>query len=728
MKLIFKGTVQGVGFRPTIFRIAKGMDLSGYVLNKGSEVEVVIDKKVNQFIEEVKRQLPSLAKITDIKIVDDSRVFSDFKILFSKAGKKQSLIPADTAICLDCIHELFDNKNRRYQFPFTNCTVCGARFSLIERVPYDRERTSMKNFPLCQKCNKEYEYPENRRYHAQTISCTSCGPKYELFDVKKQKINTENILKFFSKEIDVGKIGVVKSWGGMHLCCKLDEIKKFRKWYGRPQKSFAIMVRDLDTARKYAEINDYEVSILTSNARPVVLLEKKKAEEISPGLNTIGLFLPYTGLHHLLFSYLKSNALIMTSANIPGEPMITKNKEAFSLNAEIYLLHNRSIPNRVDDTVLKIWNKNKFFLRKSRGFIPDPLPISYKNHIICVGAGENVTGTLSCNGQLFSTQYIGNSKYYSTIEFLDKSIRHLMSLNMDEKIIDAIGADLHPGYNTHSYAKQISKEFSVLLFEIQHHWAHAASLLLDNNLKEAVILTLDGLGYGDDNTLWGGEVLYSDFNQFKRIGHLEYIPMLGGDQATRDPKRLVYAIFKSFDKELYYSRKDADIFNMMMKTAPVTSSIGRILDALSCYLDICQRRTYDGEPAMKLEKYLKIGKPIYNFDYEIKDNIVPTIDLFRQIDEIIKEPLTEQKKADISHSFVKTIINNLTEIAIDYALDKQINYIGMTGGVSYNIPITDMVNKKVSKAGLKLAVHNNIPNGDGCISFGQNCIIGNKLN
>ena len=727
MKLIFKGTVQGVGFRPTIFRIAKEMGLNGYVLNKGSEVEVIIDKDADKFIKELKKNLPSIAKITDVEIKEDNRVFKGFNILHSKKGEKKSLIPYDTAICDECRSELFDKNNRRYHYPFTNCTVCGARFSLIENVPYDRERTSMKDFPLCTKCNKEYENPENRRYHAQIISCKLCGPKYELYNHKKQKIETKDIIKYFAKEIDNGKFCVIKSWGGMHICCNLDQIDRFRKWYGRPQKSFAIMVKDIKSAEEYADINDYERTLLLSNAKPVVLLEKKKAEEISPGLNTIGVFLPYTGLHHILFSFLKTDALVMTSANIPGEPMIIENKDVFSLNAEIYLLHNRKIPNRVDDTVLRVWNKKRFFLRKSRGFIPDPISIPYSNHIVCVGAGENVTGTLSCDKQLFSTQYIGNSSFYPTIEFLDKSIRHLMSLNMDDKTIDAVGTDLHPLYNTHTYAKQISEEFSAPLFTIQHHWAHAASLLLDNNAHEGVILTLDGLGYGDDGTLWGGEVIFSDFNCFKRIGHLEYIHMLGGDQATKNPKRLVYAIFKSFGKEIYFSGKDSEIFNKMMKNAPVTSSIGRILDALACYLEICQIRTYDGETAMKLEKYLKIGRPLYSFESEIKNNVVPTIDLFRQLDEIVKGPLSEQKKGDISHSFVKKIIDDLSEIAIEYAIDNHIKCIGLTGGVSYNIPITEMVSKKVSESGLKFIVHNNIPNGDGGISYGQNCLIGNKL-
>jgi hydrogenase maturation protein HypF len=454
---------------------------------------------------------------------------------------------------------------------------------------------------------------------------------------------------------------------------------------------------------------------------------KKKAEQVSPGLNTIGLYLPYTGLHHLLFSYLKSDALIMTSANIPGEPMMIGNKESFSLGADAYLLHNRDIPNRIDDSVLRTWKENIFFLRKSRGFVPEPIDVNYDKCILSVGAGENICGAISCNKNVYVTQYIGNSKYYSTLEFLKKSLLHLMKLSMKEIKIDAVAMDLHPGYNSREVAKQFAEEFSADLFEVQHHWAHAVSLLVDNEIEESVVLTLDGLGYGSDGKFWGGEVLASNFDNFQRIGHLEYIPLLGGDKATHDPRRLVYAIFKKFDEEKYFKNKEAHILSKMMNKAPQSSSIGRILDALSCYLDICKRRTYDGEPAMKLEKYLANGKPIYSFDIEVKNGVVGTTDLFRQVDEIIK-PITEKKKANISYSMVNSIVNSLTNMAIEHAENNDIKSIGLSGGVSYNIPIIEMVEKQVKKSGLKLFCHNRVANGDGGISIGQNAIVGNMFN
>lgn len=727
MRLVFKGTVQGVGFRPTVYRVAKSLGLKGYVLNKGSEVEVVIDRDKEKFIKKLQQNLPDIARITDILVETDDRVFNDFKILHSRQGTHQSLIPADIGICENCFEELFDKKNKRYFFPFTNCTSCGARFSIIEDIPFDRERTSMKDFKLCSSCEKEYRNPLDRRYHAQTISCPLCGPVYTLYDKNKKNLGSKDAIQRFAEEIDDGRTGVIKSWGGMHLCCDVSEINRFRNWYNRPQKAFAIMVRDIETAKKYGYISRKEEELLLSKNKPIVLVEKKRLEEASPGLNTIGLFLPYTGLHHLLFYYLRTDALVMTSANIPGEAMIVEDEEAFSIDADYYLLHNRRIPNRVDDSVVKVWRDHVFFLRKSRGYVPEPLPVSYSEHVLSVGAGENVIGAISSDKNIFPTQYIGDSKYYSTIPFLEDSLRHMMKLTMDEPDVDAVAMDIHPGYDTRFVAKKFAEEYHAPIFEIQHHWAHAASLLVDNMVDECVVLTVDGLGMGDDGTLWGGEVLYSSLTSYKRVGHLRYIPLLGGDQATRDPRRLVFAVFKTLGDERFFSGREADVLSKLMDKSPLSSSFGRVLDALSCYLGICCKRTYDGEPAMKLERYLAMGGCRYLFDVEVKDNVVNTVDLFRQLDEKISKNLSEKKKADYAYSFVEAIVDSLVGIAVEYADEQSIKNIGLSGGVSYNIPIVEMVEKCVNKHGLNLLVHNRVPNGDGGISIGQNAIVGNKF-
>ncbi len=727
MKLIFKGIVQGVGFRPTIYRIAQDMGLKGYVLNKGSEVEVVIDKHRDAFIDKVHEQVPSIAHISEIIEEPDERMFSDFQILHSKEGEKNSLIPPDVGICQDCLRELFDPQDKRYQFPFTNCTVCGARFSLINDVPYDREQTAMVAFPMCESCEKEYKNPLHRRYHAQTISCPECGPSYRLYDKQKKDVGDKLAIKRFATQLDAGKIGVIKSWGGMHLCCKLETIDRFREWYNRPQKAFAVMVRNLDAASTYAAITEGEKKALLSKSKPIVVVKKISAKNASPGLDTIGLFLPYTGLHHLLFSHLQADALVMTSANVPGEAMITTDEEAFSIDADFYLLHNRPIPNRIDDSVVRLWKGNTFFLRKSRGYVPRPLAVTYNKNILSVGAGENITGALSHDHNVFATQYIGNSKYYSTLTFLEESLRHLMKLTMTNPTIDAAVQDMHPAYDSRRVAKLFSDEFSVPLFDVQHHWAHAASLLVDNKLEESVVIAVDGLGYGSDGTFWGGEVLFSRFTEYTRVGHLESIPLLGGDQATKDPRRLVFAIFHKLGSEKFFSGDKAGVLSKLMNSSPQSTSLGRVLDALSCYLNICTTRTYDGEPAMKLEPYLASGKQIHTFDVSVNNGVVSTIDVFRQLDEQIQGPLNNQEKADYAFSFVKAIVGALSQLAISEAKTQGIKTVGLTGGVSYNIPITEMVEQEVTKAGLRLVVHNKVPNGDGGISVGQNAIIGHQL-
>jgi len=299
---------------------------------------------------------------------------------------------------------------------------------------------------------------------------------------------------------------------------------------------------------------------------------------------------------------------------------------------------------------------------------------------------------------------------------------------MEKQELDAVVQDIHPGYDSRKVAKRFSDEFSAPMFDVQHHWAHAASLLADRNIEECIVLALDGLGYGSDGNFWGGEVLFSNFEEFKRVGHLENIPLLGGDKATIDPRRLVFAIFKNFDVEKFFTGDEAAILSKMMNRSPQSSSLGRVLDALSCYLNICTKRTYDGEPAMKLEKYLELGKNKYSFNTQIKNGVIGTIDLFRQLDEKVNKNITEKEKADFAYSFVKTIVDKLTECAIENAENQGIKNIGITGGVSYNIPIIEIVEKKVKHAGLSFIVHNHVPNGDGGIAIGQNVIVGNKIN
>ncbi len=552
----------------------------------------------------------------------------------------------------------------------------------------------------------------------------------------------KNPIATFARLIDKGAIGIAKSWGGMHIICRFEQANRLRKLYNRPAKPFAVMFRDLNTIEKYADLDEEEEKLLTSARRPIVLLDKNSPsddlEDISPGLGNVGVYLPYSGLHYVLFHYLNSDGIIMTSANISGEPMVIRNEDAFELKAEFFLLHNREIVNRIDDSVVHCYEGKKFFLRKSRGFVPTAIKVPYKYRVLSLGAGENVSLSISKDGNLYSSQYIGNTSHYPTLEFLASSKRQMMGLLglcMDE--IDAIGADMHPRYSTRRYGKKLSEEFSIELVEIQHHWAHAASLMLDAGVDELVALTLDGTGYGTDGKVWGGEILHSLFSSFEREGSLEEIPLIGGDAAIKDPRRMVFAIFSLLGRDAiaahFVDEKEANVMEKLMQKAPKTSSFGRILDALSCYLGICQRMTYDGEPAMKLERYLARGERKYEFETEVepKDRkIVKTLPLFDQLaDYSANGENTEKKKADLAYSFVYALIKEMVEIAVDTCIGNDISCIGITGGVSYDVPIVRMTEELVKEKGLKFLTHNKIPNGDEGISIGQNVVVGhlNKL-
>ncbi|MFA5452584.1 MAG: carbamoyltransferase HypF [Candidatus Methanomethylophilaceae archaeon] len=716
MRIVVKGTVQGVGFRPAVHRIASSLGLNGRVWNDGSDVVIDVDDG-NELIRVLKGQLPPLAVIDSIEM--ENRKFDPlikgFSIIPSAPGNRGVSIPTDTTICDSCLKEI-RSQGRRKGYAFTTCTNCGARFTLISRLPYDRDSTAMKDFPKCEKCSSEYSDPTDRRFHHQTICCPECGPHYYLIDKDGKPIDGDPI-PTFAKMIDSGLIGVAKSWGGMHICATLENTIKLRKWYGRGQKPFAIMVRDINSVKNYANPSKKEIEHLTSGHRPIVLMEKIEndtTEAISPKLNNIGIFLPYTGMQHLLFDHLDHDALIMTSANVPGEPMILNDKDIMELCADVYLLHNQRIINRADDSVIRTYSDNTFFIRKSRGHIPSFIPVKYTGSAVGIGAQENLTATVSSNGRLYTTQHIGNGESIGVIEYLESSTNSLIDMLGCKP--QAIAMDLHPGYSNRKYGKYLAEKYNAKLIEVQHHWAHAASLLVEHDVDEAVILSIDGTGYGSDGNAWGGEVLRADLNSFERISHLQNIPLLGSEKALYDLRRLKFAVDCINGEDNHLMDDDmANIMRKLMNKSVMTSSLGRILDTLAFTLDVCKTRTYDGEPAMKMEPLLAKGKFISGFETEIKNGEIMTAHLFADIPK-------NEKKEDIAYSIVKTIIDAMVDSACDSAESHGIKRIGLSGGVSYDRPVCEMVETAILKRGLKFMTHNCVPNGDGGISVGQTAI------
>ena len=713
MKLILKGTVQGVGFRPAVYRVAKSLGLNGHVKNMGGEVEVVIDGDEDLFLEKLKENLPPLAEIKDIEKIEESFSGEGFSIVKSSSGKKESsTIPVDTALCSECVEEIKKEDDRRYDYAFTNCTNCGARYSAIYSLPYDRDKTTMKPFPMCDDCFEEYSDPMDRRFHAQTVSCPECGPDYTLYDDDREEIGD---ISDFVELIEEGEIGVAKSWGGMHIICKLEEIPRLRKIYNRGEKPFAIMVPEIDTAKKYAEVERED--LLQGPRRPIMVYSKKDLDNdllnhVAPGLPTVGIMLPYTGLHHILFEKSDLDALVMTSANPPGEPMVIDNQKAFDLPFEYFLLHNRKIANRVDDSLVRSYGDDTFLIRRSRGFVPSPLKFVDAD-VMAAGADKDGCLAFSTDGLLYASQYLGDLKSYNAARFYEDTADHLMSL-LGIKDVDSIAVDLHPRYQSRKLGLKFADRFDVEVTEVQHHWAHGASLLLEHDLDDIVTIAVDGTGYGQDGNSWGGEILYCDKKGYERLNHLETFPLIGGEMAVKEPKRLVYAIQRKKGLEGdYYSDEKKEIFDKLMSDAVNTSSFGRLLDAVACLLEVSQSRTYEGEPAMKLEKLLFKGKDVKDYDVEIKGPEIKTLEPF--ID-MMNDDMSRKNRA---YSYVKSVSEGLAEAAVQACEKKGTKNIGVSGGVSYNRPIVDVIDSYLKQKGYDLLVHKKIPNGDMGVPFGQ---------
>ncbi len=719
MRLVLKGTVQGVGFRPTVYRVASFMRLNGYVKNLGSEVEVIIDGDGDEFLRRLKEELPPLANIESVERYEKDVKREGFHIVKSSQGQRSSTIPVDTALCDDCLEELFSKDDRRRGFSFTNCTNCGARFSTIESLPYDRDKTTMEPFPMCEGCEAEYSDPTDRRFHAQTISCPNCGPEYKLFDKDKNQIGG---IDEFCELVKQGDICIAKSWGGMHIVCKLESIPELREKYGRGDKPFALMMPDVGTVKKYARIEREDV--LTGSRRPIMIYEKKedKRELIdlaAPGLPTVGIMLPYTGLHHLIFDKIDADALVMTSANLPGEPMIVDNKKAFELDIDYFLLHNRKIANRIDDSLIRVHKDDLAFIRRSRGYVPEYLDF-IDGKVMGAGADQSGCVAFSKDGKIYPSQYLGDLDSYKAAKFYGSAAYHLIHLlGIDD--VDAVGIDLHPKYQSRRLGKEFAEEYEADIVEIQHHWAHGASLLLEHQLDDIVCIAVDGTGYGEDGNSWGGEILYCRPESFERKAHLQEFPLIGGDEAVKDPRRSIFAIQNKLgiESQLFSSAKRA-IFKKVAENSIVTSSFGRLLDAVSCTLDVSCKRTYEGEPAMKLERLQMEGDYVRDYDVYTEDGVIKTLEGFVQMMD------DDARRGDKAASYVSQVSEEIARSAIMAAEEEGTENIGISGGVSYNRPIVEKIKSVLKENGYNLYVHNKIPNGDMGIPMGQAYICANN--
>ena len=688
-QILVEGIVQGVGFRPFVYRIATEASLNGYVRNLGNVVEIILQgshQDMEEFLFNLQNKLPPIAKINNIETrglkEEDEKYddYSDFVIRESAddfAGT--SVIPPDVAICDNCLEEINDPQNRRYKYPFNACTDCGPRFTVIENVPYDRDNTTMEDFPLCDECEIEYTNPLDRRYHAEAACCEDCGPSLKLLKNtggdgdSAIEIDCEDPLKETARLLDEGKILAIKGIGGTHLVANVkikETVDLLRQRLGRKSQAFAVMSPDIETIKTFAVMSKEEEKTLKSKERPIVILKKSEgydfADSVSPDLHNIGVMLPYAPLHHLLFNETDTPAYIMTSANVPGEPMMITNEEIvknLSKIADYYLVHNRRILNRCDDSVVRFRNDELAFIRRSRGYTPEPYDLSgkytYLNeefdnlNILALGPELDVTFTIIKNSKAYVSQHIGNTNKYRTYQFLKEAIEHMMQITKTDSF-DLIACDMHPQFFTTQLAKEYAEKYDCPLIQVQHHHAHGVSLINDHVLNktdldektsaemeisqdyeksellenpgEMIIIASDGVGYGDDGGAWGGEILYTDIKSYKRMASLMPQKMPGGDLCTKYPARMLAAILSNpnsdYERDKYSEEhvqelmeknyldafphgkmEIASLFKQIERNLNVgiNTSTGRCLDSIAAALNICHERSYEGEAPMKLE-------------------------------------------------------------------------------------------------------------------------------
>ena len=748
-KILINGIVQGVGFRPTVYRYAKKFGLMGFVANTSAGVIIEVQgarKSIDDFLNLLTLKPPVLAEIhsvtqQDIDVIDEN----DFRIVQSEATSDTlTLISPDISICDQCRQELFDTNNRRFGYPFINCTNCGPRYTIIKKIPYDRPYTTMSVFEMCDDCKAEYSDPENRRFHAQPDCCPVCGPEVWLADNKGKRLIVNDPITGSVELLKKGYIIAVKGLGGFHLACDAENCKAvelLRQRKGRYEKPLAVMTFDIENAEQLAYVSQKEKELLTSGRKPIVILRKKKdhglCAQIAPLNDFFGIMLPYTPLHCLLLKDFK--ALVMTSGNYSDEPISKDNNEALKRLGGVvdyFLFHNRRIAHRCDDSVLRVHGgRHVCLIRRSRGYAPAPIRLKFssKKCILGLGGELNVVSCILNGDKAFLSQHIGDVENIETLGFLEEASRHLIRLTNSH--IEAIACDLHPRFNTTRLAYRLAKEWNCPVIQVQHHHAHIAALMAEHNLDEIIGIACDGYGYGPNGQAWGGEILYCNREGYRRVGHLEEQPMPGGDLATRYPLRMAAGILHrkadisewllSKSSCLPHGKAEAElILKQLEKGVRVkTSSCGRILDAVSAILGICYERTYEGEPAMKLEAAAIGGKDVLKLKPKIKGEVIETSDMVYTI----FENVGKLNVRDLAYSAQQYLARSLAELAIEKALELGVKYIGFSGGVACNEQITLTIQKIVEGKGLNFVFHRAVPPGDGGTSFGQAIVACFKL-
>jgi len=745
IRIRYEGAVQGVGFRPHIYRLAQAYHLSGWVNNDSAGVTVEVegeDSEIESFLKESVEKAPVLARIRSVQ-KSEIALEGGNKFLIRESEKNQAVstqVSADAATCPDCLKELFDPQDRRFRYPFTNCTNCGPRFTIIEKIPYDRPYTTMKVFKMCSECEAEYHNPEDRRFHAQPNACPKCGPELVLLDANGKRIKGDpirNAIMLLKK----GKIIAIKSLGGFQLAVDARNqraVKTLRDRKIREDKPFALMAPDLESIKKYAEVSDAEADLLLSPERPIVLLKKlpgqKLASSVAPNQKNLGFMLPYTPLHHLLMQESKM-ILVMTSGNLSDEPISYQDLEAkkrLKRIADFFLTHNRRIHIRCDDSVVRVFEKDIYPLRRARGYVPRPLELRFseKRSLLAVGAQLKNTFALAKAGQVLVSHHIGDLDNLETFRAFEQGIKHFQKIF--EIKPELVVYDLHPDYLSTQYALSLK----IPRIGVQHHYAHTASVMAEHNLTGPVIgVSMDGTGYGTDDAVWGGEFLIVDWNSFERKAHLRYTPMPGGEKAIKENYRMALAWLESiYGQDLWHLKipflkklKRAEIEFLLNATAkginaPLTSSMGRLFDAVSAILGLRMLANYEGQPAIELEMIAdELESGYYQFRYE-EENDKIIIDPVPVISRLVEELAKNGNREKISARFHNSISRMIVEVCEKLREQSGISAVALSGGVFQNFRLLSQATALLREKKFKVYVHRMVPTNDGGISLGQAAI------
>ena len=742
LQIIVTGLVQGVGFRPFVFRIASRFGLTGWVKNTNENVIINVNgspRNISGFLLSLKDEAPPAAMINNISTMEIEPVNSNKFVIVESNDVSSEIteISPDIAVCDECLLDM-DKPGTRLDYAFVNCTNCGPRFTIIQDLPYDRDKTTMQSFAMCPGCRQEYENVKDRRFHAQPIACNLCGPHYELFTGGKLiSDNTDIIAESVSRYIENGGIVLVKGLGGMHLVCDaFDEeaVQKLRNLKNRDGKPFAVMFRDIEGLRSYVEIDNEEKQSLLSWKRPIVLLRKKKtlsspllAETISSGLNILGVMLPYLPFHYLLFRHLKSPAIVMTSGNFSSEPILMNNIDAidqFSSCVDAIVLHNRDIYNRTDDSVIRVIGAKERIFRRSRGYVPAPIRTSLNTEgVMAFGAELTNCFSVGKKQNVYLSQHIGDLQRYETTWFYEQTIIQFIKLFRIKPSLIAV--DMHPDYVS---TKTGLAYVDLPVVRVQHHHAHIASCMAENMLDEKVIgVALDGTGYGMDGNIWGSEFLICDLNDFTRISHFDYIPLPGGDSATEEPWRIAISyLYKIYGKRFleldlpFLKNIEIEKIRLIIQmidnriNCPLTSGAGRLFDCVASLIDLVQTATFQAEGPMRLES---IVDPECTNSYTFTAG--DTICFDETLKSIVQDIINGIEKVTIATKFHNTIILAIFDTVNTIRLNSGINKVVLSGGVFQNKYLSEKTMDLLLKNNFEVYSHSSVPANDGGLALGQ---------